>query len=225
MSFDASFALTQMLPLAEAAYDLKKLPTGWTLISPIEPNNFGFVAEANGTRVISIRGTLSHFEWLENFDALAVESQYGAGRVHQGFQIAYSAIAKSIRAAQWTAKSLSNVWITGHSLGAALATLCAADFAHRLAEPLVYTFGGPRVGQSDFSTWFDRAIPECYRMVNRWDIVPDLPLAPGWRHVGQEALLDAGFVADGLTAHSLAAAYGPGLQRFIEHPISLLKVA
>jgi hypothetical protein len=48
------------------------------------------------------------------------------------------------------------VYVTGHSLGAAMATLSAADLSVVSKIPIegVYTFGSPRVGNLAFSTWF-----------------------------------------------------------------------
>jgi triacylglycerol lipase len=46
--------------------------------------------------------------------------------------------------------SALQLWVTGHSLGAALATLAAADFAKEGYQPVVYTMGSPRVGDRDW---------------------------------------------------------------------------
>jgi len=45
---------------------------------------------------------------------------------------------------------LLQLWVAGHSLGAALATLAAADFAKEGYQPVVYTLGSPRVGDKDW---------------------------------------------------------------------------
>uniref|UniRef100_A0A0N5AHA0 Lipase_3 domain-containing protein n=1 Tax=Syphacia muris TaxID=451379 RepID=A0A0N5AHA0_9BILA len=71
------------------------------------------------------------------------------------------------------------VTITGHSLGGALAALCAMKIVHEGLRPgnllKVVTFGEPRVGDHDFAVKFDEQIPYSFRVVHRVDIVPHLP--------------------------------------------------
>jgi triacylglycerol lipase len=92
------------------------------------------------------------------------------------------------------------LWITGHSLGAALATLAASlghdDPALRLQG--VYTFGSPRVGDEAFR---DRMRVPVFRFRNDSDIVPHLPLGLLFRHVGSLQFIDgAGHLHRNLTA-------------------------
>lgn len=74
---------------------------------------------------------------------------------------------------------------TGHSLGAALATLAAARW---LKETIVYTFGSPRCGDKQFVIGFDLENTH-HRFTNDSDIVPHLPprfmdfVHTGRRHV------------------------------------------
>jgi hypothetical protein len=64
---------------------------------------------------------------------------------------------------------------TGHSLGGALAMLAAARAALRF--PHCYTFGQPRLFDCNFRDWYNyRAGPRTWRLVNREDIVPHLPI-------------------------------------------------
>jgi triacylglycerol lipase len=61
------------------------------------------------------------------------------------------------------------IFITGHSLGGALAFLAASVFPPRAA----YTFGAPKAGDAVFAFGLDAA--SVYRMTNHRDIVPAVP--------------------------------------------------
>ncbi|KNC84847.1 hypothetical protein SARC_02958 [Sphaeroforma arctica JP610] len=88
-----------------------------------------------------------------------------------------------------------HTFITGHSLGGALATLCAFELAQEFAtselELTVYTFGSPRVGNSRFAAQYNQLVPNTHRLVNDGDPVCGLPkfMAPQflnitYKHVG-----------------------------------------
>lgn len=72
----------------------------------------------------------------------------------------------------------SPLFVTGHSLGGALATLSALHIhiakTIPFENPILYTFASPRVGNRQFARQFDKF--ECYRVVNSEDIVPVVPL-------------------------------------------------
>lgn len=81
------------------------------------------------------------------------------------------------------------LYFTGHSLGAAIATLAAYEF-HRLesrAPVALYTFGSPRSGGTDFARYVGSNTEyQIYRIVNSADIVTRVPpLFFGFRHVGK----------------------------------------
>ena len=79
-----------------------------------------------------------------------------------------------------------SIEVTGHSLGAALATLYVAENAGgEVATPLVGTFASPRVGDSAFATKFDQLGITSWRIVNELDVVPKLPFI-GFAHVATE---------------------------------------
>ena len=66
--------------------------------------------------------------------------------------------------------------MTGHSLGAGLATLLALDLAaHSLVPNTCITLASPRVGDLTFQHVFNQVVPNAYRVVNRIDIVPKVP--------------------------------------------------
>lgn len=80
------------------------------------------------------------------------------------------------------------VIMTGHSQGGALAFLFALDLARYSSAPnLVYTFGQPRVGNTQFANYYQGKVPNTFRVVNYADAVPHTP--PRWysyTHGGHE---------------------------------------
>lgn len=88
-------------------------------------------------------------------------------------------------------------WFTGHSLGAALATLAVArrhkaDASASLGG--LYTFGSPRVGDAGFQSSFHKHfLARTQRFANLQDGVSRIPpWSIGFRHVGNDAYLDGG---------------------------------
>jgi triacylglycerol lipase len=73
------------------------------------------------------------------------------------------------------------LWLTGHSLGGALAMLAANELfsrAERGAAPIagVYTFGQPRVGNAGFRDAYDTLLKgRTFRIVHGDDVVPRIP--------------------------------------------------
>lgn len=68
--------------------------------------------------------------------------------------------------------------VTGHSLGAALATLFAMENDHKKKFDIstLCTFASPRVGNTAFVRLFDQLPFDSWRIVNRQDVVPKVPL-------------------------------------------------
>jgi triacylglycerol lipase len=112
--------------------------------------------------------------------------------VHAGFRAAYESVGKDIEEELLKLGNLP-LYITGHSLGAALATVATQRLEHnpRIREKIAacYTFGSPRVGNSEYDLEFKSPI---YRVVNTTDIVTVIPLlAMGYIHIGDVRYLGA----------------------------------
>ncbi|TPX42681.1 hypothetical protein SeLEV6574_g05466 [Synchytrium endobioticum] len=163
--------------------------------------------------VVSFKGT-SPFdlsEWLTDVMMLKVRPDGGVipGQIHEGFynsfqldppstedprehrcqvEVIFNELRGKVLPKVSDSKNI-NVWITGHSLGAALATV----FLSHVTYPPVslvpenvkvrgaYTFGSPRVGDSRFASAtgasLDDAEASCFRVVNANDPVAALPLS------------------------------------------------
>jgi triacylglycerol lipase len=92
----------------------------------------------------------------------------GRGKVHLGFRDALNSVWSQIDSWLGTTTGLQT-WVTGHSLGAALATLAAA----LLPQARLVNFGSPRVGSGAFASQFDGRFAKRY--VNCCDLVTRLP--------------------------------------------------
>jgi len=86
------------------------------------------------------------------------------------------------------------VWVTGHSLGAAMATIITYRLATDDALPTpagLFTYGSPRVGDRTFINYFNTLPVPHHRWVNDGDIVTKIPLAPWFYHCGVMHHIDA----------------------------------
>jgi len=138
-------------------------------------DGWAYVAESELLIVLAFRGTRSTTNWETNLHARLI---HPAGtdarlRVHQGFYGAFERLsdgAKGIRQKinEIEAATVGRIpiYITGHSLGGALAQIAAAVLgSDQIAA--CYTFGSPRVGNYVFDLWVK---PPSYRLVNYADI-------------------------------------------------------
>ena len=95
------------------------------------------------------------------------------GKIHTGFKEAFDKVATDIQntldADDLKTKPL---FITGHSLGGALATIAAKKLSHKGGIAACYTFGSPRVGNDKWVSGIKNPI---YRLVNAADCVTMLP--------------------------------------------------
>jgi len=110
----------------------------------------------------------------------------GGARVHRGFQRALDEIYPSLeRRLDALRQGLPPrpLFFTGHSLGAALATLAAQR--HGSAQAL-YTFGSPLVGDAAFASAFP--IQSAFRIVHNNDVVTRVPPFGPWRRLTSVAL-------------------------------------
>jgi len=158
-----------------------------------DPSAFGFVVreQRSGSVLISIRGTQTPAEWLADFTPVPVPffESPSLGFVHVGFAVFYHKVRASIQAALDNIALDTRITVLGHSLGGAMAILCAADIKRNMGKGNVdvCTFGSPRTGKIDFRIHFDNEIAKCLRVVNALDIVPHVPtVITGWNHVGVE---------------------------------------
>ena len=151
----------------------------------VSPVPFGFVATKGTDIYVVIRGTKTPLEWFDDFTSLPVAftpNGQNWGRITKGFSLLYRDLGPQIEAALQQINagggSLGSIFITGHSLGAALAHIAAAGITAKFAvKPVSYTFSGPRAGDHGFAAATDTATLVTWRIFNTEDIVPTVPPA------------------------------------------------
>ena len=85
--------------------------------------------------------------------------------------------------------------VTGHSLGAAMASLCAAEIIKLGYLPAdrikLITFGQPRTGDRDYAVAHDSLMNYSYRVIHAHDVVPHLPTEgfENYQHHKSEVIL------------------------------------
>ena len=157
-----------------------------------------FVASNDAVILVTFRGTetrprnnildIQHIiaDIKIDCDILLLETPAYQGKVHQGFHAALEEVWEGLcDYLHDIHHSSRTVWMTGHSLGAALATLAAARYQEVHG---VYTFGSPRVGNGEFTKHFRE---NAFRIVNNSDIVSTVPPPGFYDHVGELWYIDS----------------------------------
>lgn len=176
--------------------------------------------QAPAATILCFRGTTKFRQWVMNLSPLparwhigtpdkitpvpespgsspAASATTSSAFVHQGFQILFDRIWPILE--PLLRDDPGPLFVTGHSLGAALALMSAATLDSRRAA--LYTFGSPRVGNTAFGDLCDAAGFPHHRVVHHHDIVTLLPhsvetFAPyDFRHHGDKIHLRADEVA------------------------------
>ena len=135
--------------------------------------------------VLAFRGTEGDDPTDIFVDALFVpEPWMSGGKVHMGFAKALEHVWPVIEPHLESLNDDSVLLFTGHSLGAALATLAAS----RHKPNGLFTYGSPRVGDEKFGETLDEL--EIHRYVDCCDLVCQIPPEPPYRHVGKQHYID-----------------------------------
>ena len=153
-----------------------------------DSQGFGAYRPADKLALVAFRGTQPNKlkDIGTDLEALPVPWPESGGLAHRGFASRAEVLLPKIR--NWLdtqCRDRSSLLVTGHSLGAALATLVAS--VCRPAE--LVTIGSPRVGNAEFVDSITDL--KCTRIVDCCDDVTEVPLAPGlYEHVGAPLYID-----------------------------------
>lgn len=170
-----------------------------------------FVAANDRLAVVAFRGTESGASSLKDLKQIVIDveddkhflltSFDGGGSVHRGFAGAVAAVWEGtggLRSHLGRLAGSRSLWVTGHSLGAANATIAALLCEQSdMRVSGLYTYGSPRVGDAAFAAHFRESFPgasgrEYHRFANERDIVARVPPVPfGYAHVGAAHHIEA----------------------------------
>lgn len=181
-----------------------------TVIAPSTSVLQAIVLGSDNAVVVAFRGTRPDqiADWMADIHIVQTPfTEYftapGIGSVHDGFASLLTTGWKNILSeALGFQDDSQTLWVTGHSLGGALAVMATAAFTFSARLPVngLYTFGQPRVGDMDFCAQCDSHFGNVmFRFVNNEDIVtrvpprvvPHLPLPDFYGHSGQLRFFDA----------------------------------
>lgn len=183
-------------------------PTGWELVSMLNISEpFGpaqaaaelpFAAvmlnRASRQLVVALRGTMTGWEWMQDFSYnQTTEVAAFDAPVHWGFSTVYQQLWPGVQAAlaQLVAAPgapAAELFVTGHSLGAGVATLVAFAAQGYLdgaigagGAPAVgaVLFAPPNAGSPAFVAQYDARV-NSRRLAFEYDIVPQARLGWGW---------------------------------------------
>jgi triacylglycerol lipase len=141
--------------------------------------------------VVTCRGTEPH-DWNDVRADLDLATAVGetVGWVHRGFKREVDDLWPRLE--QALVNNRRTLWFAGHSLGGAMAAICAGRCRLSYIESnprALFTYGSPRIGSRRYVNYVQM---EAYRWVNNNDIVARVP--PGWLgfcHKGEEVYLNA----------------------------------
>jgi len=166
----------------------------------------GFWAVQGQIALLALRGTQSTAHWIRNLTLAPSNHQWG--RVHLGFHDGIVDVEPDMQEFIGAARNARFVWVTGHSLGGALALIAAARLKMSGISSTTYTYGQPKMCFSNFADRFASELPGRYvRFVNQNDIVPRVP--PFYVHFGNLKRIVRPGVLESFSLESAAAAPDP----------------
>lgn len=160
----------------------------------------GFYSELHDIYFISFRGTHEWSDIIADVRALYYDTKHGS--VHTGFANELNKLSLDIK--DWISingsDKHSKIVVTGHSLGAGMATLLYARLLdQQFSNVSLYTFGSPKVGTLRWTENINKN-HNIYRFVNNNDIVPHTPPSRLYHHLaGSMYIMYSGEVTSNLT--------------------------
>jgi len=185
----AMLTLSLQMTLESGCGNNYSLPSGFT-VTPLQgydtaagiQRHFGnyLHSTALGMGIVTFSGTIYPSQWYDDADIAQVPpnalNNYEEGMlVHRGFYRIYSSMKPALEKLLKEKPPRNQLIIAGHSLGAALATLCYFDHWSADINIQLYSFAAPRVGNIPFAAFLSSHREGIFRVFNTEDLIPALP--------------------------------------------------
>jgi hypothetical protein len=150
-----------------------------------------FVAMKGKSLYVVFRGTSSKKDAQNDASIDKVPFIKDGDKVHIGFKSSWDAVKNIILKNISKMDGYDKIVVCGHSLGAAVATLCAYNISHVYDTVPVEccTIGSPRVGNKTFKENYDSRKIKTLRIVHNHDLVTRSPNI-GYYHVNHMLRID-----------------------------------
>jgi hypothetical protein len=147
---------------------------------------FSAVSHSDKAIILAFRGSENSEVSQEVIDAIfekPILAFGGKGKVLHYFLTAFTDVWNGGMKDDFLSLKNANpgyeLWVTGHSLGAAMASIAATTIATTNYFPgdkiKLVTYGQPRTGDKTYAALVDSTIPYAYRVIHKNDIVPQIP--------------------------------------------------
>lgn len=146
------------------------------------------IVEKNKSIYICFRGSTNLKDWKTNLDKSLLINylNYDMYSIHKGYYKRYISISNKIHN-YLKKKEFNELYVCGHSLGGALASICCFDLVInniiKNKKISCITFGSPRIGDTNFTKIYNKNNIQTYRIVLSGDPVPKLPLDENYIHL------------------------------------------
>jgi len=156
------------------------IPTYRIFDKSYDINGFIGYLPAHSSIYVVFRGSQSFQNFVEDMELIQSNYTYCDNcKVHSGFLASQLSIEQDALTEVNRLQSLFpdyQIVVTGHSLGAALATLFSVTLYHNgIKNPRLFNFGSPRIGNINTAAYISELLPDINRITNHKDAVPHLP--------------------------------------------------
>uniref|UniRef100_A0A914QYJ7 Fungal lipase-like domain-containing protein n=1 Tax=Panagrolaimus davidi TaxID=227884 RepID=A0A914QYJ7_9BILA len=197
-----NFARNKMMPLAAAAYSelpgvclehafvnasiFRQITVSCDVFEKDHCSGFTAVSHSDRAIIVAFRGSESFIQLITESTQTMFSSKVtfiGGGQVSEflfkGFNTVWTNGMKDDVMTLKNTYYNYDIWVTGHSVGGAMASIAAATIVKTGIKPasnvILYTFGQPRTGDKAFATSHDSMGMQSYRLTHHRDMVAHVP--------------------------------------------------